>query len=304
MLVAYSGGADSTALLHACWQQWPKQTAAVHIHHGLQAAADGFANHCQKRCKNWGIPLYTHQLNARHQRGQSPEDAARTARYDAFAATVAAHPQYRCIVLAQHADDQVETLLLALSRGAGLAGLAAMPAATERDGIRYCRPLLEVSGSTLRDYLRQQNIDWVEDPSNQNTRYTRNRIRHQLLPVLEEAFPSFRSTFARSSRHAAQAQTLLIELATADLLAIGNPPALSKLQALTPARQGNVLRYWLRHSCGTQASDAQLRELLRQIAACTTRGHRIRLKIGNGLIQRNRQHLRFVSPSLSPDAVT
>lgn len=294
LLVAYSGGADSTALLHACWRKWPEQTAAVHIHHGLQPAADDFTSHCRQRCADWNIPLYVHHLDARHRQGQSPEDAARTARYDAFAATVSAHPQYRCIALAQHADDQVETLLLALSRGAGLAGMAAMPVETERGGIRYCRPLLGIAGAALRDYLRRQNTDWIEDPTNQDTRYTRNRIRHLLLPALEEAFPSFRTTFTRSSRHAAQAQALLTEIAEADLCAAGNPPAVKALQALTPARQSNALRHWLQHSCGTQASHAQLQELMRQIAACTTRGHRIQLKIGNGTVQRSAAQLQFL----------
>lgn len=296
LLVAYSGGADSTALLHACRQRWPQDTAAVHVHHGLQAAADHFTSHCRERCADWNVPLYVHHLDARHRQGQSPEAAARTARYAAFAATVAAHPQYRAIALAQHADDQVETLLLALSRGAGLAGLAAMPATIERDGVCYYRPLLGVAGSALRRYLRQQNTDWIEDPTNIDTRYTRNRIRHLLLPGLEEVFPQFRTTFARSSRHAAQAQALLTEIAIADLAATDNPPLIRKLQQLSPARQSNTLRHWLRYDCNTQASDAQLRELMRQIAACTTRGHHIELKIGNGTVKRSNARLLFAAP--------
>jgi tRNA(Ile)-lysidine synthase len=112
-------------------------------------------------------------------------------------------------VLAQHADDQVETLLIALSRGAGLPGLASMPARAQRDGVTYHRPWLNIAGQTLRDALQAVGQVWVEDPTNADTRYTRNRIRKNVLPVLEQAFPSFRQTFARSASHAAQAQTLL-----------------------------------------------------------------------------------------------
>ena len=120
---------------------------------------------------------------------------------------------------------------------------------------------------------------WVEDPTNADTRYTRNRIRAELLPVIEQAFPSFRQTFARSASHAAQAQTLLQEVAEQDLQLVGNPPAIKTLQQLSDARQSNVLRHWLslEHS---QASTAQLQALLVQVKACTTRGHHIDIKVG------------------------
>lgn len=304
LLVAYSGGADSTALLHACWQRWGKQVAAVHIHHGLQDAADGFEKHCVQQCTNWDIPLFVHRLNARPQTGQSPEEAARTARYSAFEATVAANPHYQSIALAQHADDQVETLLLALSRGAGLAGLSAMPTERTRNGITYHRPLLHTPATALKDYLRTRNINWVEDPTNKNTRYTRNRIRHHILPALEQAFPQFRATFSRSSSHAAQAQILLTEIAEADLLETGNPPNIKALQQLSTARLSNVLRHWLYSNHHTQANNMQLQELIKQIRACTTRGHRIELKIGNGFIQRKQKHILFSRQDDTPQTIT
>lgn len=293
LAVAFSGGADSTALLLACWQRWPQQVAAIHVHHGLQAAADDFAAFCQRFCAQRGIALHTVHCNARPARGQSPEDAARQARYAAL--TQGAHAlaatlgqPITSIALAQHADDQVETLLLALSRGAGLPGLAAMPAHWQRPDcphLHWHRPLLQVPGAALRQWLRAQGQDWVEDPSNADLAFTRNRIRHQVLPALERAFPAFRSTFARSSAHAAQAQTLQEEIALQDWQAAGQRPAIAALQALSPARQANVLRYWLA-SVGATAQAAQLRELQKQIAACTTRGHRIRLKVGQGYVLR------------------
>jgi tRNA(Ile)-lysidine synthase len=295
LAVAYSGGADSTALLLACAARWPGQIHAIHIHHGLQAAADGFARHCEGVCAALGVPLQVVQVDARHAPGESPEDAARKARYQALA-DAARQCGARQVLLAQHADDQVETLLLALSRGAGLPGLAAMPETFERHGMAFGRPLLGVSGPAIRTWLAERGIAWVDDPTNANTAYTRNRIRHGLLPALAQTFPQFRETFARSTRHAAQAQALLDELAALDLQATGDPPAIAALRELSRARQGNALRHWLRSAHGTAASAAQLSELLDQIEACTTRGHGIRIKVGAGFVERAGQRLAYIAP--------
>lgn len=294
LAVAYSGGADSTALLLACAERWPGQVSAIHIHHGLQAAADGFELHCRELCARLGVPLQVQGVDARHAPGQSPEEAARSARYRALRQCAeAADPPIRHIALAQHADDQVETLLLALSRGAGLPGLSAMPAQWEREGIRYYRPLLEVSGDQLRQGLRERGASWIEDPTNADEQYTRNRIRARLLPALEAAFPQFRDTFARSAAHAAQAQRLLDQVAAEDLARVGLPPQIGQLRELSRERQANVLRHWLRGAHATAPSAAQLEELLDQLAACTTRGHGIRLKLGAGYVERQGQALTW-----------
>ncbi len=291
--VALSGGADSTALLVACATRWPGRVHAVHVHHGLQAAADGFEAHCVALCERLQVPLVVQRVHAAHAAGESPEDAARQARYRALAEVLQSNwgGQIKHIALAQHADDQVETLLLALSRGAGLPGLACMPAVAERHGVTYHRPWLDVPGALLREALQAAGEAWVEDPTNTDTRYTRNRIRAELLPVIEQAFPSFRQTFARSAAHAAQAQHLLQEMAAQDLQQVGNPPAIKALQALSEARQSNVLRHWLAltHS---QASAAQLQALLVQVKACTTRGHHIDIKVGRGFVRRDGAVLR------------
>lgn len=285
LAVALSGGADSTALLVACARRWPGQVAAVHVHHGLQAAADGFERHCEALCARWGVPLQVARIDARPAPGQSPEEAARTARYKALEAAalgMQAPVAIQSIALAQHADDQVETLVLALSRGAGVAGLAAMPAQWQRAGLQWHRPLLPVAGAEVRAWLQAQGELWVEDPTNTDERYTRNRIRARLLPVLEAAFPQFRETFARSSAHAAQAQAVLDEVAESDLQGTGCPPHIKALQALSRARQANAVRHWLRRHHATTPAANQLAELLDQIAACTTRGHQIRVKVGRG----------------------
>jgi tRNA(Ile)-lysidine synthase len=290
--VAFSGGADSTALLLACVQRWPGQVRAVHVHHGLQAAADDFEAHCRTLCDQLKVSLAVRRVQAGHAPGQSPEDAARKARYQALAEAVQTEwPQVHDIALAQHADDQVETLLIALSRGAGLPGLASMPAQWHRQGLRWHRPLLAVAGQTLRDGLKQQGQRWIEDPSNSNEQFTRNRIRAHVLPVLAQALPAFRDTFARSAAHAAQAQEVLQEVAAQDLAHTGVPPRILALQQLSRARQALVLRHWLRSRHATIPSAAQLNELLDQLAACTTRGHRLHLKVGQGFVRRQGLHL-------------
>jgi tRNA(Ile)-lysidine synthase len=290
--VALSGGADSCALLLACAKQWPGQVRAIHVHHGLQAAADAFASHCQALCELLGVPLVVTRVNAQHVSGESPEDAARQARYQAYVQVLKTYwgGTLKDIALAQHADDQVETVLLALSRGAGLPGLSAMPALVERGGLRIHRPWLDVPAQQLRDWLVQEGVTWVEDPTNQDERYTRNRIRHQLLPVIEKAFPSFRQTFGRSARHAAQAQLVLDDMALIDLQFTGVPPQLAALQQLSLARQANVLRAWLlqrKVACST----AQLDQLLQQVDACRTRGHQIDIKVGDGFVRRVGSHI-------------
>ncbi len=302
LAVALSGGADSVALLVACAEKWPGQVYAIHIHHGLQAAADDFERHCVALCAQLNVPLIVQRVDARHVSGESPEDAARKARYKAFSAAAQegrGQVAIKDIAIAQHADDQVETILLALSRGAGLPGLAAMPARWERDGMTYHRPLLGVPGALLRAWLGERGIAWVEDPTNTDERFTRNRIRARLLPALEEAFPQFRETFARSARHAAQAQALLLEVAQQDLAMVGSPPAVKALQTLSEPRQANVLRHWLLQQQATPSA-AQLDQLLSQIAACTTRGHQIHLKVATGHVTRAGAVLQYAAAADKP----
>jgi tRNA(Ile)-lysidine synthase len=309
LVIGYSGGADSTALLLACAKKWPGQVSVIHIHHGLQAAADDFAAHCETFCKRINVPLTVKKVDAKHELGESPEAAARNARYSAFssinmhvAGVFIAYNAINNIALAQHADDQIETLLLALSRGAGLPGLAAMPAAWQRDGIQYYRPLLQVSAAEIRRWLAAQTecgekgAPFVEDPTNTDESFTRNRIRAKLLPALDAAFPQFRDTFARSSSHAAQAQLLLNEVAVEDLLKTEIPPNIKQLQQLSDARMGNALRFWLKTTHQTTPSTAQLIQLIAQIKVCTTRGHQIHIKVGRGFVERQGVSVHWYNP--------
>ncbi|OYQ41195.1 tRNA lysidine(34) synthetase TilS [Rhodoferax sp. TH121] len=301
--VAFSGGADSTALLMACAIKWPGQVVALHVNHGLQAAATDFEAHSVDLCTRMNVPLRVLRVDAKHAPGQSPEDAARIARYKAFSALAlvdSAQIAIKSIAIAQHADDQVETLLLALSRGAGLRGLSAMPAQWVRDGLDFYRPLLRVSAAHIREWLAERAIPFVEDPTNTDQRFTRNRIRAQLLPALDAVFPTWRDTFTRSAAHAAQAQGLLDDMAIADLQLVCRSedglPTIKGLQTLAKARQGNVLRYWFAKAYGVIPSAAQLAELQHQIAACVTRGHRIHLKVAQGFVERRGGGLAWRGP--------
>ena len=297
--VALSGGADSMALLLACCQRWPGQVRAIHVHHGLQAAADDFARHCERWCERWRVPLQVVRTDARADQGQSPEEAARNARYRAIAQALRQRwPDIHDVVLAQHADDQVETVLLALSRGAGLPGLSAMPARLQRQGLTFHRPWLEVPGAALRDWLTLCEVPWIEDPTNADVRYTRNRIRREVIPALDACFPALRQTVARSARHAAQAQELLTELAALDAQATGLPPRLKALQQLTTARMTNLLRHWLDtlNEPAARPTAAQLDQLVQQVRACTTRGHRIDLRVGAGTVRREGDTLGWYNP--------
>lgn len=299
LAVALSGGADSMALLLACCLRWPGQVRAIHVHHGLQDAAEDFAQHCQHWCERWGVPLQVVRVDARAAQGQSPEAAARTARYQALAQAVQQQwPQVHDVALAQHADDQVETVLLALSRGAGLPGLSAMPAQWQRQGLTFHRPWLDVPGAALRAWLTACEVSWIEDPTNADVRYTRNRIRRDVMPALEACFPTIRQTLARSARHAAQAQALLGELAQLDAQTTGLPPRLTALQLLSPARMANLLRHWLGTLDDPDArpSTAQMDELVHQVQACTTRGHRIELRVGAGCVRREGDSLGWYNP--------
>ena len=302
--IALSGGADSTALLVACAERWPAKVVALHVNHGLQQAAADFESQCIALCDQLQVELRVARVDAGKAIGQSPEDAARIARYRALstlghAMTGLGH--LHTIAVAQHADDQVETMLLALSRGAGLAGLSGMRPHWQRDGMVFARPLLQVSGVHIRQWLQLRGIGFIQDPSNTDETFTRNRLRAQVLPALEVVCPRFRDTFARSALHAVEAMELLAALAEDDLRFIlresDSLPRIKALQRLPGARQSNAVRHWLKSAYGVIPSAAQLSELLDQVAACVTRGHRLHIKVGEGFVERSGEVLAWYNPT-------
>ncbi|QKT04897.1 tRNA lysidine(34) synthetase TilS [Ectothiorhodospiraceae bacterium 2226] len=243
--VAYSGGLDSTVLLHAARALLGERVAALHVHHGLQAAADQWAERCRATAAAWGIDCRVREVDARAAPGESPEAAARRARYAALRAAVG-HGE--CVLLAHHQEDQAETVLLQLLRGGGARGLAAMPAEAPFGAGRLARPWLGQPRAALEAYAAEHALSWIDDPSNRDLRYDRNYLRHEIMPRLGARWPAAAASLARSARHAAQAAELADALAAIDLATVAEGAALRipALQALTPARRDNALRHWLR----------------------------------------------------------
>ncbi|MBD0703140.1 MULTISPECIES: tRNA lysidine(34) synthetase TilS [unclassified Pseudomonas] len=252
--IAFSGGLDSTVLLHLLASLSKTQTLpplrAVHVHHGLQAVADAWPDHCRSVCKALGVPLEV--VNVQVRAGASVERAAREARYAAFVALLHSN---EVLLTGQHRDDQAETLLFRLLRGAGVRGLSAMPRQRPLGQGYLLRPLLDVSRAELEAYATQQGLNWIEDPSNDDHRYARNFLRQRVFPVLTEQWPQASTTLARSAAHLSEAQGLLDDLARIDLDRAITPCAfdwlglrsleLAPLRALSPARQRNALSHWL-----------------------------------------------------------
>jgi tRNA(Ile)-lysidine synthase len=252
--IGFSGGLDSTVLLHLLAELAGRERLpaikAIHVHHGLQEVAASWPAHCQRVCQALGVPLEVVAVQVKF--GASLEQAARDARYAAFMQQLGAD---ELLLTAQHQDDQAETLLFRLLRGAGVRGLAGMPVSRELGLGRLVRPLLNVSRQALEAYAGEHGLSWVEDPSNEDSRYSRNYLRNQVLPVLKCRWPQAAASMARAAAHLDEAQQLLDELAQADLAAaeIASPftwlrlpsLALPALADLSPARQRNALRRWL-----------------------------------------------------------
>ncbi|MBF8667795.1 tRNA lysidine(34) synthetase TilS [Pseudomonas putida] len=252
--IAFSGGLDSTVLLHLLADHARNHASpplrAIHVHHGLQAAADAWPAHCQSICDNLGIELQV--IHVQVTPGASLEQAARDARYAAFRQTLGPGD---ILFTGQHRDDQAETLLFRLLRGAGLRGLAAMSGQRALGQGSLVRPLLGCSRQQLQDYAQANGLAWIEDPSNADTQFARNYLRSEVFPLLQQRWPQASQNLARAAEHLGEAQGLLDELAQDDLALAGEgaPVAwpgldsldLATLVALSPARQRNALQYWL-----------------------------------------------------------
>lgn len=252
--IAFSGGLDSSVLLHLL-ADWARCEAlpplsVIHVHHGLQPEADAWPEHCAQVCARLGVPLEIVRVQVAA--GASLEQEARRARYAAFSERLG---PAEVLLSAQHREDQAETLLFRLLRGAGVRGLAAMPASRTLGQGSLVRPLLDCSRGALQAYAQDRGLVWIEDPSNADERFSRNFLRRQVMPSLAGRWPQASTSLARSASHLAEAQQLLEELAEIDLLAARGESALpwlplpsldlASVAALSDVRQRNLLRHWL-----------------------------------------------------------
>ena len=275
LTLGLSGGLDSVALfdvLRRLAGPLGFRLSCVHVNHGISPSAGRWAAFCARLCKRHKIALAVHAVDIEPYRAEGIEAAARRARYAIYAGQKDAD----FIVLGQHLDDQAETLLLQLLRGAGVRGGAAMPLtrALGRAGPAQAgraptilRPMLGISRGQIEAYARSRKLKWVEDESNADTRYDRNYLRHRVLPVIAQAFPGYRATLARAARHLAEASQILDQQAEADAKRVSkrNTLALAPLRRLGEARAKNLLR-WLLQRQGAMAPEAdRLQEGLRQL---------------------------------------
>jgi len=270
LLLALSGGLDSSVLLHQLVQLRQQvlpdlQIRAVHIHHGLNVLADSWVEHCQAVCQQWQVPLHVARVKVDAQQG-GIEAAARQARYQVFAQQL---QEGECLLTAQHLDDQSETFLLALKRGSGPAGLSAMATRSDFAAGELLRPLLNSSRQQLEAYARQQQLSWIEDDSNQDTRFDRNFLRLDVLPALNQRWPHFAQAVARSASLCAEQESLLDELLQDSLHSLVDQQgslSIAGLLPLSPAKRAALLRRWFAQQGAIMPAREQLQRLWQEVA--------------------------------------
>lgn len=268
IVIAYSGGVDSHVLLHICASQVKirSRILAVYVNHGLQAVADDWAQHCRQQADALEVRYLCLNVNAKAANGESPEAAARNARYQALQSVI---DRGDCLLLAQHREDQLETMLLQLFRGAGVQGLAAMPVSIPFAGGTLVRPLLTVAQADILTYAQQHGLKWIEDPSNQSSDFDRNYLRNQIVPLLKQRWPSVDKTVARSAQHCGAASALLDDWGQRFLGCIINPTNKSldieQLKQCTELQSNWLLRQWFKILGLKPPSQALLQTIKQQL---------------------------------------
>lgn len=297
-LVAFSGGADSTALLLLAAESGLPDLRAVHVHHGLQDAADAWAAHCEAACAQWGVPITVCRVQVAADDPAGPEAAARKARYAAFRELL---PAGGLLLTGHHRGDQAETVLLRLLRGSGVEGLAAIRALSAFGTGWLWRPLLDQPGDALRALVESRGLSWIEDPHNQAPRYARSWLRTALLPRLRERWPEAEAQLAATASRCAETAELLHELAAELLPALRREDgglSIAGLLALSVARRRLVLRHWLAELDLPPPYDETLRHLGREVLTVRADAEPL-LRWPGGEFRRYRDGL-YAAPPLAP----
>ncbi len=282
--VALSGGADSAALAIAAarvCQASARPLHFFHIHHGLFAQADLWVEQVRVLADLLNTPLDVEYVEVAQDSGLGIEGAARESRYAALVSMAAQHRTH-ALLLAHHRQDQAETVLLRLLRGAGVQGLSAMQADTERQGLRMLRPFLDLDRGDLLTFVAEftQQTGWspIQDPSNTDPKYARGAFRSGLIPVLQQHWPAWQQTLTRHARQATETVEILDEVAASDLAGLEPDPedqsfSLQRWRELTHPRQALVLRYWLQQQGVAMPGDRRLADLIRQLRQLHALGH-------------------------------
>ena len=308
--VALSAGPDSAALAVKAAEWAARRGLAMrmfHVHHGLHPDAEAWTEQAAGLAARLGLPLDVRRVRVDPADPAGVEAAAREARYRALAA-MAAEAGVHTVLLAHHLDDQAETVLLRLLRGAGPDGMSAMAGETHRDGIRYLRPWLAVPRSRIlafmHAYSARTGFQAVQDPSNLDARYARGILRAEILPAIERHWPGYRTTLDRYARRSAEAAALLRDVARSDLEAVRDPhPSygsalrLSSLNRLAPARRAMVLRLWPANHGVAAPPEARLREMARQLQDAA-QDRQLLLRHGDRQVRRYRDHVIVDSKSM------
>lgn len=266
--IAYSGGIDSHVLLHACYllrEELGLKLQALHINHGLSKNANAWQEHCRDICAQYHIHFESHCLTITKVAGESLEALARERRYLAFQQLMS---EQSILLTAHHQDDQAETLLMQLSRGAGLAGLSAMPKIKQNGRLLHVRPLLELTREEIKCYAEHYQLTWVEDESNTSLKRHRNHIRHRVLPALKEFLPNVHASIARSASHCADAHALLDEWACHLLTSMrtkNNTLRMHDLSKLTELKQALLLRAWITQNGYVLPSSKKLHIIIQNV---------------------------------------
>jgi tRNA(Ile)-lysidine synthase len=292
--LAYSGGLDSAVLLHLATQLPAFHFKVIHIHHGINPKADDWALHAETKAKQAGFDFVCERLGLSQTKGESLEAEAREQRYQAFAKHVQTND---VIFTAHHQDDQAETLLLQLTRGAGLPGLAAMPAQKPFHAGVLVRPLLTVNRADLLGCAEQAGLTWVDDDSNLCTDYTRNFLRHHILPTLKARWPSITKTLARSAEHCAETQTLLSDLLSEPLKKVQgtlpNTLSVAALNAHSPALQKALIREWVMQAGHETPSTKKLETIITTVLTSAW-DKSARVSFGEVSVRRHKDNLHLV----------
>ena len=272
LVIAYSGGVDSQVLLHALALLKQKNVISnlitvCHVNHGLSKNANAWQAFAEQECIKLNFKLIVSQVNVQAQAQQSLEALARDARYQVLQSI---YNKPSLIITGHHCDDQAETFLLALKRGSGLKGLSAMATETKQAKDLLLRPLLKISRTEIIDYAKKHGLTWVEDESNTDSRFDRNFIRNDIMPLLVNRWPSIVKTINRSSEHCREGQLLLSELAAEDLSSCqydAKSLSVEPLSQLSHGRFNNLLRYFLERNDCLMPSTEQLAQLRQQLNA-------------------------------------